>query len=199
MAGTSTCWCLVRPDPEDELPPAAVLYERAVSLGALSKAHGLAGLRAGWLVTRDAELYSAMQEAKDFTTICACAPGEILALIALRASERILEKNRRLLAANLEPVAAFMAKWAALFEWSRPTGGSVCWPRLRGTEASDAFCLRVLRGCGVLLLPSTCYDHCAEGEQAARFRLGFGREDCVSVLAVLDAWLEGGGATAPPA
>jgi hypothetical protein len=43
----------------------------------------------------------------------------------------------------------------------------VCWPRLRGAEASDAFCLRVLRGCGVLLLPSTCYDHCAEGEQAA--------------------------------
>lgn len=187
----------LKPDPADELPPAADLYERAISLGALSKAHGLAGLRAGWLVTRDADLYSTLQEGKDFTTICACAPGEILALIALRASERILEKNRRLLSSNLELVAVFMAKWAAVFEWPRPAAGSVCWPRLRSAEPVDAFCLRVLRGCGVLLLPSTCYDHGIEGEEAARFRLGFGRTDCGAVLAVLDGWLTSGGATAP--
>ena len=131
-----------------------------------------------------------MQEAKDFTTICGSAPSEILALIALRSSTHILEKNRRLLASNLKAVAQFMAKWRALFEWSRPAGGSVCWPRLLSAEPVDAFCLRVLSGCGVLLLPSTCYDHGLDGEQAARFRLGFGREDCMQVLAVLEAWLE---------
>ena len=44
---------LLEPAPDSRLPAAVDLYERAVSLGGMSKAFGLAGLRIGWVVARD--------------------------------------------------------------------------------------------------------------------------------------------------
>ena len=43
-------------DPADRLPAACDAYERAISLGTVSKAHGLPGLRIGWLASRDPTL-----------------------------------------------------------------------------------------------------------------------------------------------
>lgn len=40
-------------DPSDRLPAAADVYERAVSLGGLSKNAGMPGLRIGWAACRD--------------------------------------------------------------------------------------------------------------------------------------------------
>ena len=40
-------------DPADRLPAACDLYERALSLGSMSKTYGLPGLRLGWLASRD--------------------------------------------------------------------------------------------------------------------------------------------------
>src|SRR3569833_984505 len=42
------------------LPPAAELSERALSLGVMSKAFGMAGVRIGWLATRDRALRARM-------------------------------------------------------------------------------------------------------------------------------------------
>jgi aspartate/methionine/tyrosine aminotransferase len=47
-------------DPAGRLPPACDLYERAVSLGSISKSYGLPGLRIGWIATRDSVLRDAV-------------------------------------------------------------------------------------------------------------------------------------------
>lgn len=54
--------------------PACELYERAVSLGVMSKSLGLAGLRVGWAACRDTGVLAAMAQVKDYTTICGSAP-----------------------------------------------------------------------------------------------------------------------------
>ena len=180
---------------------ATCLYERAITLGALSKAHGLAGLRAGWLVTRDAAIMEKLCSMKDFTTICGSAPSEVLALMALRASDAILEKSRALVAANLALANAFFERWAHLFEWPTPQGGTVGFPRLLRGESAQHFCMRVLRGCGVLFLPSDVYDYGLEGEEPGggeRFRFGFGRADFPAVLSRFEAFLLAEPATALP-
>ena len=51
-------------DPADRLPAACDLYERAVSLGSISKSYGLPGLRIGWIATRDAGLRDAVSHAE---------------------------------------------------------------------------------------------------------------------------------------
>src|SRR5687767_5852860 len=47
---------LLEHDPRDTLPAGVELSDRGLSLGVMSKAFGLAGLRVGWLVGRDAAL-----------------------------------------------------------------------------------------------------------------------------------------------
>src|SRR5262245_58818329 len=68
--------------PQSGLPSAVELSDQAVALFGMSKTFGLAGLRLGWLVVRDADLRGRLAAFKDYTTLCASGPSEILALIA---------------------------------------------------------------------------------------------------------------------
>ncbi len=61
-------------DPAARLSPGCDLYERAITLGGLSKTYGLAGLRVGWLALQDTALRDRILGWKDYTTICASAP-----------------------------------------------------------------------------------------------------------------------------
>ena len=183
---------LLEPAPGLRLPPAVDLYDRAVSLAGMSKTFGLAGLRIGWLATRDAATLQRMKELKDYTTICSSAPSEILALMALRARESILRALVARIAHNQETARAFFARHRYTLDWVPPQAGTVCFPRLKtsttpgvaGARGSEEFCARVLEHTGVLLLPSTVYDY-----DDSHFRLGLGREDFGEGLAVLDEFL----------
>ena len=61
----------------ERIPAVCDLYERGVSLGGLSKAYGLAGLRIGWIATPDATLYEKMAAFKDYLSICNSAPERV--------------------------------------------------------------------------------------------------------------------------
>jgi aspartate/methionine/tyrosine aminotransferase len=58
-----------------------------------SKVYALPGLRIGWLATKNEALMKRVKELRDYTTICNSAPSEILALMGLRASDRIISRN----------------------------------------------------------------------------------------------------------
>jgi len=79
-------------NPQDRQPAACEIYENGVSLGVMSKAFGLAGLRLGWVACRNRDVLRAMAELKDYTTICTAAPSEYLSLLALRRRQEILER-----------------------------------------------------------------------------------------------------------
>src|SRR5579884_316018 len=110
-------------DPAKRLPQAADIYDRALSLNVMSKAYGLPGLRIGWIACRDRELLSKLERAKHYTSICNSGPSEVLALIALRARDRVLARNRRIVADNLPLFEAFFTRYPELFEWAAPHGG----------------------------------------------------------------------------
>lgn len=170
-------------------PTAVTMYERALVLGGLSKSYGCPGLRAGWLVTRDASMFSQLAAARDYTTICGCKPGELLSLMALRAGPRLMARVAAVCAANLPLLDAFFARHAADWEYTAPVGGTTCFPRLLSGEPADAFCERCRLGCNVILLPSSVYDFVAPGEERVRF--GFGREDFPHVLSTFEKWMYG--------
>lgn len=175
-------------DPTDRLPAACDLYERAVSLGALSKSHGLAGLRLGWIATRDADVLTRMSTFKDYLTICNSAPSEYLAAIAVRHTDALVTRATDIIRANLDVLDAFFARHPHTFTWKRPRAGTIAFPRLNHLPADD-FCLQLLNRTGVLLLPSTLVDH---GNQ--HFRIGFGRKNLVEILPIVEAYLKAIGA-----
>jgi aspartate/methionine/tyrosine aminotransferase len=166
------------------LPAGADVLDRGISLGVMSKSFAMAGLRIGWLATRDRELLARCAAFKDYTTICSSAPSEVLALIGLRARDRVLSRSRAIVTANLERLDAFFDDWADRFSWVRPRAGSVGFPRLTVPGvAIDHWSARLVEAEGVLLLPGSQF-----GFGGNHFRLGFGRPDLPVALDRLEAF-----------
>ena len=170
----------------DALTSAVDRYERALILAGLSKVHGLPGLRAGWLVVRDAELRKELLNWKFYTSICASAPTEFLALVALQAHEKISARNRVLIEKNLAIADSFFQRWDDLFTWRPPIAGSIALIGLNQPSAT-AYCHWLAKEAGVLLLPSSCLGY---GDR--HVRMGFGRENFSRALAHYEAFLRTG-------
>jgi aspartate/methionine/tyrosine aminotransferase len=171
-------------DPADRLPSACELNPDAVSLGVMSKAYGLAGLRIGWIATHNTQVSARMAALKDYTTICSSAPSEYLAELALRHRGQIAGRNLKIIHDNLSLLDAFFAAYADRFEWVRPRAGPIAFPRLIGEEV-EQFCHQLVTSAGVLLLPGTMYDHAGN-----HFRLGFARKNMPQALAQLEQFLD---------
>lgn len=172
-------------DPLDRLPAGADVGPHGVSVGVMSKSFALAGLRIGWLASRDARLLDAAARFKDYTTICASAPAEILSLIALRAREAVLARSRSIVDANMALLDGFFARRPEQFAWVRPRGGSIGFPELRAGVPIDGFAQDLIAAEGVLVAPGSIFGH-----PANHFRVGFGRTDLPVALAGLEAFAD---------
>jgi aspartate/methionine/tyrosine aminotransferase len=173
-------------DQGDRLPAGADATTRGISLGVMSKSFAMAGLRIGWLASRDRDLLARCAAFKDYTTICSAAPSEILALIGLRAREAVLGRSRAIVSANIERLDAFFEAWADRFSWVRPRAGSVGFPRLTVPGVTiDDWAAGLVEAEGVLLLPGSQF-----GYGGNHFRLGFGRTDLPVALERMESYAE---------
>lgn len=180
---------LVERDPSVRLPQVADVYEKGVSLNVMSKAYGFSGLRIGWIMTKDAELLKRMERYKHYLSICNGAPSERLAIIALRAKDRILERNRKLVNDNVEKLEAFFGEFPELFEWRRSDGGCIGFPRYKGPGDANQFCEDLVNKTGVLLLPPKVYHSELFETPQDRFRIGFGRNNIEEGLSAFRRYL----------
>ena len=170
-------------DPASRLPAACDLGDYAVSLGVTSKTYGLAGLRIGWIVTKNKKIYEKMASLKDYTTICNSAPSEFLAEVALRNRQTLIERNLKIIKENLTVVDELFARHADLFSWVRPQAGSMAFPRYLGGNV-ETFCDELVKKAGVLLLPGSVYD-----DSRNHFRLGLGRKNLPQAVERLEEFL----------
>ena len=166
---------LIERDPVLRLPCAADVYERGISLNVLSKAYGLPGLRVGWIACQDIALLQRMERLKHYLSICNSAPSERLAVIALGARYQILARNRTLAVRNLGTLDAFFQEFSELFDWAKPDGGVVAYPRYKGAEGVEVFAERLVEEAGVLLLPASIYQSALGPTPVNHFRIGYGR------------------------
>ena len=171
------------------LPFIADIYERGLSLNVMSKSFGLPGLRVGWIACQDAEIVSKMERLKHYLSICNSGPSERLTMIALRNKDRILARNCAIVDENLPKWDAFFARHSELFEWQRPDGSCMAFPRYKGADGVEAFCASLVEESGVLFLPSTIYSSDLGPTPTDRLRLGFGRANLDEGLAALNAHL----------
>lgn len=172
-------------DPDDRLPSAVELYDKAICLFGMSKTFGLAGLRIGWVITKAKKAYQDMAIFKDYTTICSSAPSEVLALIALRAQDTIIQNHLNRINRNLNLLDAFFKKYANLFSWVRPKVGTICFPKILFNKSSFDFCGDVIKEANIMVLPSTVYDY-----DDKHFRLGFGRENMPEALEKFEGYIK---------
>lgn len=168
-------------NPSDRLPAACDLYDRATSLGVMSKTYGLPGLRIGWIATEDAETYQAMARLKDYTSMCNSAPSEFLAELALRRRNTLAARNLRIVRENLARLDAFFLKHSDRFEWQRPIAGPIALPKLRLHPDAEQFCADVIRKASVMLVPGDLFG------VPEHIRVGFGRRNLPEALEAFEA------------
>lgn len=120
----------------DAKTPASMagLHPRVVTTSSLSKSHGAAGLRIGWLTSTDPTFYEAVRRARFNTAVCGSTIDEMLAVEVLRRQDSILASRRDFLCSALET----LTRWSVdqPVDLLRPDGGALACLRLRSADPS---------------------------------------------------------------
>jgi aspartate/methionine/tyrosine aminotransferase len=170
-------------DPSTRLPAACDLYDRALSLGSVSKSYGLPGLRLAWLACHDSAFLDKIVSLKHYTTICASVPSEFLTALAFRHRQKFIDRNLQIVLRNLPQLSAFFSRHSGLFDWTPPNAGTIGFARFKPQKDVQSFCEQLVREAGVLLLPGAVYD------EPRHIRFGYGRRSMPEALAQLESWL----------
>lgn len=154
------------------LPEASTLYERAISLGTLSKAYGLPGLRVGWCFAQP-DVLERLVRVRDYVTLHLSPLVELVARRVIEDAERLLALRLGLAQTNRQIVSAWMEAHAEWIECVPPRGGVCVFPRFRHVSDTEAFCRMLGETQKVLLVPGECFG-CP-----GHVRLGFGRQTAI--------------------
>ena len=137
-----------------------------LTTNSLTKAYGLVGLRAGWMLGPEAVVRDAWR-IQDLLANNGVAPGEQMSLAAFRRLPAIRRRAHALLDPNLERVRRFFARERRLLA-VMPEGGNVVFPKvLRGADAS-ALSVRLLKRYSTLVVPGRFF------ESPQHIRISFG-------------------------
>jgi len=162
---------------------AADVTRNAIVLSGLSKTYGLPGLRTGWLVIQDETLRESIINWKLYTSICASAPSEFLALAAWKIRDQLRDRSIAQIEHNLGLADSFFARWPDLFTWRKPMAGSVALVGMNVPSVTE-FAIQLAKEAGVLILPATTL-----GSDDQHLRMGFGRAGFGEALERFEAYL----------
>lgn len=165
---------------QDRLPSVSDRYENCISLFGMSKTFALPGLRVGWLSTKNKEVFKNLKTFKDYTSICQSAPSEILAIMGLRAKEKLIARNLTIIQENTAACDAFFKKYSQIFSWQPPKASSIAFARFLPGQVTS-WSNQIREKDGIIIVPSTIFDY---GDE--HFRIGLGRKDLPFVLGKLE-------------
>jgi aspartate/methionine/tyrosine aminotransferase len=170
-------------------PPVADMYERGISVDAVSKAMGLPGLRVGWVACRDRALLARARAAKSGMSGCVAATNEVLARIALRAETEIVARNRAIARTNRQVLRGILARYPEIFSNDTSECLAFSAPRYLGARGAMRFAVGLAREAGVLLVPSGLWHSGLVEVPANRLRIGLGAAGVPAALEALETHL----------
>jgi hypothetical protein len=137
-----------------------------VATNSLTKAYGLDGLRAGWMLG-PADIVHRAWLIQDLLANNGVAPGERMSLAAFRRLPAIRRRAQSALGPNLERVRRFFERETRLQAYI-PEGGNVVFPRLPPGVDGDALAMRLLDRYSTLVVPGRFF------ESPRHIRISFG-------------------------
>ncbi len=176
-------------------------YDKVVATGSLSKAYSLAGIRVGWIASRDPAIIEACAESRHYTTISVSQLDEQVATFALsqHVVRKLLSRNMALARGNLQLLGQFIDKHKDNCQWVQPQAGTTAFVWFsRDSLPVDAvqLCKMLLDKTGVMLVPG---DRCFGDEFKGFVRVGYVCETKVlkKALHKLETFMEEGFADVP--
>ncbi|MEA3508749.1 MAG: pyridoxal phosphate-dependent aminotransferase [Synergistota bacterium] len=141
------------------LPVAATLSDRVISVSSMSKSYGIPGIRIGWITGLDSDLMHLFLCAKEQIGICGSVVDEHIAWEALKQRESWLPEIK----AHVRKAFSILKEWKSKesrMEWVEPSGGVVCFPRIRPDFSVDVgnFYRILNEECGTYVGPGHWFD-----------------------------------------
>jgi aspartate/methionine/tyrosine aminotransferase len=118
------------------VPYYAAKSEQVISVGSLSKAHGVPGIRTGWLIHKNKKRMLDFLAAKEQIIICNSVVDEAIALHILQ-QPNYLQKTHLHIKSNFSIIKNWIQNEQSYLEWVEPTAGVVCFPRIKQTYKVD--------------------------------------------------------------
>ena len=151
---------------EGYCPSIVDLYEKGISVSSMSKVFSLAGLRMGWIATRDEAALKAFLSHRDYNLISCGMFDDAVASIALAHSDVMLKRNQTIVRENL----AILDDWVAShphFYYTKPKAGTTALVYYDFDVPSYDFCKQMYHQTGAFVTPGDCF------QQPHSMRIGY--------------------------
>lgn len=161
------------------------LTHDGVSVGDMTKAWGLGGLRIGWLACRDDAVIERVLNTRDYTTNSNSIVSERIAEHALTAGAALLDGALSVARESAETVDRFVGGSHGLLSWVPPAGGYCGWVEVHVDDATALpdLCASLADARRYLLLPGIVFGPQWSG--FVRIGLAAGGEQLVGGLTAL--------------
>ena len=147
----------------------ADIYEKGISVSSMSKVFSMAGLRLGWIATRDMDMVRSCLSHRDYTLISCGMFDETIAGIALEHKEKLLERSQRIVRGNL----SVLDRWVAGEKhvcYTKPQAGTTALVYYDFDIPTYEFCERMYHETGAFVTPGGCF------EEEHSMRIGYGND-----------------------
>jgi len=133
------------------------IYEKGISVSSMSKVFSLAGLRMGWVASRSKEVIQKCSEHRDYNMISCGILDEIFSSLALKNSDKILERNQVIVRKNLVILDKWIEKQPHI-TYFKPQAGTTALLYYDFEIDSREFCIQLIKKTGTLLTPGSCFE-----------------------------------------
>lgn len=169
-------------------PPNSIveLYEKGISTSSLSKSFSSAGLRLGWIVSKDKKFIDDCHLKRDYNTISISLIDDLLGTYILENKKFILQRNYNLCIENIEIMKSFIAKNNTKVDWIEPTSGTTCFIKLINYELNTYdLAVNLAKNFKTLVVPGEVFD------KPGFLRIGFAnnKQELLNGLKILESIL----------
>lgn len=147
-------------------PSVADLYEKGISVSSMSKVFSLAGLRLGWIATRDESVLTQCWRQRDYNLISCGLLDEYIAGKALAHKDVLLQRSRAIVRTNLEILDTWISKEPRL-HYVKPLAGTTVLVHYEASTPSYELCEDMYKKTGAFVTPGDCFD------EPYSFRVGY--------------------------
>ncbi|CAI5755504.1 unnamed protein product [Candida verbasci] len=160
-------------------------YDNVISTSSMSKAFSMAGLRLGWIVTKNKEIMKQITSKRDYNMISISMIDDLLAAFALKHYKSILNRNDKLCEKNLKIISDYVENHKYL-DFMKPLGGSVCFIKVASKFDTFNLCTTLADEFKTLVVPGEVFNY------PGFLRIGFGNStnDLINGFKQLDKYFE---------
>ncbi len=152
------------------LPAVADYYDKGISVGVISKAFAIPGIRIGWLACQNEQLRKKIIDVKGYLSICNSQLDEKLAAVLLQKPEKLLERNLEIIVKNKPLLKEIKELCKSSINIAIPHAGCCVFAEIKnGNLSAGELAKQLALKTGYLLYPSSLFK-----TKTQALRIGFG-------------------------